>query len=130
MKKATITAIVIAIALAILLIVAVKFIVHSTGNLSGPVQIHNQGEAVTISDAEAEAFYKLFSFRFYNYGIGGCPFHSGLSVTFGDQEFALAYDGCYCAKNLKNGHCIEFTRSEWLQIRELFSKYFGKTLID
>ena len=128
MKKAII--IVIAITLAILLLVFVKFAVHSTGHLSGNVQIHNKENVVTLSDAEAAALYKFFPSRFYNYGVGGCPFDGGLSITFGDREFALAYDGCACAKDLKTGHCIEFSRSEWLQVREIFSKYFGKTLLD
>ena len=102
---------------------------HSTWLPQGLVTIHNQGQAVTLTDAEARTIHTLLTLRFYRYGIGGCPYNDGVSITIGDQEFFLATDGCPTAKDSRNGNCMEFDRVEWKQLQKIFSDHFGKTLI-
>ena len=103
---------------------------HSTWLPQGVVTIHSQGEAVTLTDAEARTIQTLFTLRFYRYGIGGCPYNDGVSITIGDQEFFLATDGCPSAKDSRNGNCMEFDQVEWKLIQKIFSDHFGKTLIN
>ena len=112
-----------------LLIAAVILGIFSTGLPLGMVILHNQEESVALSGAEATAVRTLFIFRFYRYGIGGCPFTDGVSITVGNRAFALATDGCYSAKDLQNDDCMEFNRLEWKRIKDLFAKYFEKTLL-
>ena len=114
----------------VLLIIGAIFAFLSTGVPVGKVTLHNQGESISLFGTEALAIRTLFTFRFYNYGIGGCPFKDGVTLTIGDREFALATDGCYSAKDLGNEDCVEFNWMEWKQIKDLFAKYFGKTLLD
>ena len=118
------------IAAIVLLIAGVILGIFSTGLPLGMVILHNQEESVALSGAEAAAVRTLFIFRFYRYGIGGCPFTDGVSITIGNREFALATDGCYSAKDLQNDDCMEFNRLEWKRIKDLFANYFGETLLD
>ena len=127
-KKVTIIiciAIVVILALAALLI----FHQHSTGLPQGVVTIHNQGQSVILTDAETRTIRSLFTLHFYRYGIGGCPYNDGVSITIGDWEFFLATDGCPTAKDSRNGNCMEFDQVEWKQIQKIFSDHFGNTLI-
>ena len=103
---------------------------HSTWLPQGVVTIHNQDQSVTLSEAEAKAVRAIFTLHFYRYGIGGCPYGDGVSITIGDREFFLATDGCPTAKDSKNGNCMEFDRVQWHQIQKIFSEHFGETLID
>ena len=103
---------------------------HSTGIPTGEVTLYSQGDSVTLSGDEALCIRTLLTFRFYRYGIGGCPFKDGVTLTIGDREFALATDGCESAKDLRNENCVEFNRVEWDKIKELYTKYFGNTLLD
>lgn len=119
------------IIIGILLLLIAGFVLYhfSSGFPLGEVTLLNQGNRITLSGSEAVAVRTLFIFRFYRYGIGGCPFTDGVSLTIGDREFALATDGCYSAKDLQNGDCMEFNRREWKVIKDLFAKYYGKTLL-
>lgn len=126
MKKVLLIVIVAVVALAVLLICYQ----NSTGLLQGSVTIHNQGESVTLSEAEAKVVRSIFTLHFYRYGIGGCPYNDGVSITIGDREFLLATDGCESAKDSKNGNCMEINRVEWKLIQQIFAEHFGKTLID
>lgn len=103
---------------------------HSTGLPQGSVTIHNQGESATITEAEAQVLRSILTLRFYRYGIGGCPYNEGVSITIDEREFFLATDGCPTAKDSKNGNCMEFNQADWKLIQKIFSDYFGKTLID
>lgn len=120
------------IIIGVLLLLVVSFVLFnfSTGFPFGEVTLLNQGDSVTLSGSEAVSVRALFIFRFYRYGIGGCPFKDGVSLTIGNREFALATDGCYSAKDLQNEDCMEFNRMEWKVIKDLYAKYFGKTLLD
>lgn len=129
MKKSVVVILIVALVLA--LIAAVILGVHSTGPLFGTVTLHNKRETFTLSGQEAKDIQRLFAFRFYRYGIGGCPYKDGAWLSIGGREFALATDDCYTAKDLKNENCMEFSRTEWEQITKLYTRYFGYTsLID
>ena len=102
---------------------------HSTWLPQGVITIHNQGESFTLIGSEDRAIRSLFTLRFYRYGIGGCPYTDGVSITIGDREFFLATDGCASAKDSRNGNCMEFNQVDWKQIQKIFFDHFGKTLI-
>jgi hypothetical protein len=127
-KKVTI---IICIAIVVILALAALQICHqhSTWLPQGVVTIHNQGQSVTLTDAEARTIRSILTLHFYRYGIGGCPYNDGVSITIGDREFFLATDGCPTAKDSLNGNCMEFNRADWKQIQKIFSDHFGNTLI-
>ena len=102
---------------------------HSTGLPQGAVTIHNQGESIPLTDAEARTVRSILTLHFYRYGIGGCPYNDGVSITIGGREFFLATDGCPTAKDSRNGNCLEFNQTDWTQLQKIFSDHFGKTMI-
>ena len=109
-----------AIVLAIVLIVGI----FSTGLPMGHVTLSNSSTSVSLSGSEAMAFRTFFTFRFYRYGIGGCPFNESTSIRFGNREFVLATDGCYCVKDVKSGHCIELNEQQWSRLQNMIAEGF------
>jgi hypothetical protein len=126
--------IVLIVSIAIVIIIALAALQichqHSTWLPQGSITIHNQGESVTLIGTEARTIRALFTLHFYRYGIGGCPYSDGVSITIGDREFFLAADGCPTAKDSINGNCIEFNQVDWKQIQKIFNDHYGKTLIN
>ena len=101
----------------------------STGIPSGEAALHYDGKDFPLISEEAEQMKKIFRFKFYDFGIGGCPYEEDISITFGDTVFAIATDGCYSAKEWDAERYIVFSRSEFEQIAALFKKYCGNTPI-
>ena len=119
---------IVCVVLVIVAVVAV-FYFASTGVPPGEVTLRYKGTAVTLTEEEAALMREIFSLKFYNGGIGGCPYEEGTSITFGDTVYAIATDGCHTAKDWQNGCCFEFNRDEFDAIAALFTKYFGNTPI-
>lgn len=111
-----------------LVILAISFF-SSTCIPTGEVTLCYQDIEVTLTPVEAELMREIFSFKFYNGGIGGCPYEEDVTITFGNKAYAIAMDGCYTAKEWHSNRCIEFNRVEFGLIKGLFEKYCGKTEI-
>ena len=127
MKK-TILIRVLCIAL-ILLVIGITIICQSTDIPMGTAVLQYEGKEVTLTQEEAFRMRCIFSFKFYEYGIGGCPYEEDISITFGNTVYAIATDGCYTAKDWHGEHYISFNSVEFDAIAALFEKYFGKTVI-
>ena len=104
--------------------------ISNTGIPLGKATLHYQGADIDLPFGEAMLMRIIFSFKFYDPGIGGCPFEEDISVSFGDTVYAIAKDDCPSAKNWSNSKFIVFNRLEFPQIVALFQKYFGETPID
>lgn len=128
MKKRLIIGIIcIAIATALLLHIG-SYI--CTGVLIGNAALRYQGTEVTLTAEESALMREIFRFKFYNRGIGGCPFDENTSISFENTVFAIALDDCYSAKDMRNNLFIEFNREEFQEIIAVYEKYFGDTMID
>lgn len=101
----------------------------STGIPAGEAVLHYEGKDFPLTREEAEQMRKVFRFKFYDFGIGGCPYEEDISISFGDTVFAIATDDCYTAKEWDAERYIEFSRREFEQIAALFKKYCGDTPI-
>ena len=112
-----------------LLIVRYAYVNYSTGVPTGEVVLHYDGKEFSLTSEEAEQMQKIFRFKFYNFGIGGCYYKENTAITFGNQKFAIALDGCWSAKEWDAEHYIVFSRLEFEQIAALFEKYCGDTPI-
>ena len=103
--------------------------IPNTGNPSGKEMLHYKDTSVELTAAEALCMREIFRYKLYNDGIGGCPFEKDVSISFGDTVYAIALDGCQCAKDWNKEKCIELNNLEFPQIAALFKKYFGDTPI-
>ena len=112
------------IGLAVLVVIILVISLFSTGLPMGKVIITDSTGSVTLSGEEATAFRMFFAFRFYRYGIGGCPFNDGVSISIGNQKFALATDGCQCIKDLTNGPCMELNHEDWQTLMNLIAQAY------
>lgn len=133
MKRRT-KAILICIVILILLILTLLavhliFVNFSTGTPDGEAVLHYEGKDFLLTSEEAEQMRKIFRFKFYDYGIGGCPYEEDISISFGNTVYAIATDGCFTAKEWDAERYIVFSRSEFEQIAALFKKYYGDTQI-
>jgi len=119
---------IVCICLAILVILS-TLAIPSTGNPSGKAMLHYEGTSVELTATEAVSMQQIFRFKLYNDGIGGCPFEEDISISFGDTVYAIALDGCHCAKDWNKERYIELNDLEYQQIAALFKKYCGDTPI-
>lgn len=121
-KRMLIIAIVLAVVLGIL-----RF--FTTGIPIGKAVLTYKGTQVTLTAEESFRMRWILSWKFYDYGIGGCPFREDISISFGNTVYAIACDGCASAKDWNNERYFIFNREEFEQIAALFEKYCDKTLI-
>ena len=131
MKRST-KAVLICIVLLILLILALLIAHHICVNYTtcvptGEAVLHCEGKSFPLTWKDAEQMRKIFDFKFYNPGIGGCHYEGDVAISFGDRVFAIALDGCWTAKEWNIERYIEFNRLEFEQIAALFKKYCGDT---
>ena len=119
---------IICICLATLVILCILAI-PNTGNPSGKAMLHYEGISVELTVAEALCMREIFRYKLYNDGIGGCPFEKDISISFGNTVYAIALDGCRCAKDWNKEKYIELNNLEFQQIADLFKKYCGDTPI-
>ena len=112
------------IGLAVLVAIVLVISLFSTGLPLGKVIITDSTGSVTLRGQEAMAFRMFFAFRFYRYGIGGCAFNDGVSISIGNRQFALATDGCQCVKDISNGPCVEFSNEDWQELSSLISQAY------
>ena len=103
--------------------------IPNTGIPFGKAMLHYQGTDIDLPLGEAMLMRIIFSFKLYNPGIGGCPFEKSISISFGETVYAIALDGCRCAKDWNKERYLELNESEYQQIAALFNKYCGETPI-
>lgn len=127
MKKST-KKWVMGIALAALIIGGILAI-PNTGITFRKAVLHYEGTAIELPVEEALLMRMIFSFKLYDPGIGGCPFEEDVSISFGDTVYAIALDGCHCAKDWNKEKYIELNNLEYQQIAALLKKYCGDTPI-
>lgn len=127
MKKRLII-LVICISLAALVLLGILTI-PNTGNPSGKAMLQYEDISVELTDEEVSYIQQIFRYKRYNDGIGGCPFEKNISVSFGETVYAIALDGCRCAKDWNKEKYLELNESEYQQIAALFKKHFGDTPI-
>jgi len=104
--------------------------IFSTGIPVGKAVLTYKGTQVTLTPEESYQMWKIFVFKFYRYGIGGCPYEEDVTISFGNAVYAIATDDCYTAKEWNKEKYFEFNRLEFQQIAALFEKYCGDTSID
>ncbi len=119
---------IVCICLAILVILS-TLAIPSTGNPSGKAMLRYEDTSIELTVAEALCMQQIFRYKLYNDGIGGCPFEKDISISFGDTVYAIALDGCHCAKDWNKERYIELNDLEYQQIAALFKKYCGDTPI-
>ena len=105
------------------LIVHLVYVNYSTSVPTGTAVLHCEGKSFPLTWKESEQMRKIFDFKFYNPGIGGCYYEEDIAISFGDRVFAIALDGCWTAKEWDAERCIEFNRLEFELIAALFKKY-------
>ena len=131
MKKRTKTVFICIILLILLiltlLIIHYAYANYSTGVPAGEVVLHHDGKEFSLTSEEAEQMRKIFRFKFYDLGIGGCYYEEGTALSFGDRKFAIALDGCYTAKEWDAERYMRLSSSEFEQIADLFKKYWEDT---
>lgn len=127
MKKRLII-LIICISLAALALLGILTI-PNTGNPSGKAVLQYEDISVELTSEEASCIQQIFRHKHYNDGIGGCPFEKSISISFGETVYAIALDGCRCAKDWNKERYLELNESEYQQIAALFNKYCGETPI-
>lgn len=61
----------------------------------------------------------------YTPGQGGCPFDKDISISFGDQIFAIGYDDCPSVYWINSDKCYTVSTEGRNYIVSLFEKYVG-----
>lgn len=80
----------------------------------------------TLSDAETENIRKILSTKNPDYFLlPACGFDKNISISFGNQTFSFACDGCNIAEISPFTRHIDITEEETEYIHSLFEKYGG-----
>ena len=95
---------------AIVLIVAIILAVSGCSR----IRISEEEQAVILMDAK------------HNSGIGGCPYTEKVSISFGNQVFLLATDGCHTICDMQNEKYYEVSSENWAYIASLFEYHGGR----
>ena len=80
----------------------------------------------TLTAEESAKVRQILMDAKHNAGIGGCYYSEQISFTFGDQVFAVAWDGCETIWDVQNDKYYEVDKEEWAYIEALFEQYGGK----
>ena len=78
-----------------------------------------------LTEEETRIAKAYLSSAEYTPGVGGCPFNKNISITFGDQVFAIAYDGCPIIWILDSDKYYTMSEEGRTYIVSLFEKYVG-----
>lgn len=80
----------------------------------------------TLTAEESALVRQILMGAKHNPGIGGCAYTEGVSFTFGDQVYAVAYDGCHTIWDIQNEKYYVVDEAEWDYIVSLFARYGGR----
>lgn len=78
-----------------------------------------------LTEEETRNVKAYLSSAEYTPGEGGCPFDEDISITFGDQVFAIAYDDCPGVWLLDSDKYYTMSEEGRNYIVSLFEKYVG-----
>ncbi|MBO5323072.1 MAG: hypothetical protein J6A88_03095 [Oscillospiraceae bacterium] len=105
-------------------------VIHYDGNAVLKFQGTQTGDNTkitqTLTEEETNKVKTYLTAAKYSPGTGGCPFHENISITFDDQVFAVAYDGCYCIWLVGSDKYYTLSKEGYDYIISLFEKYVGK----
>jgi len=77
-------------------------------------------QAYSLSAAETARLRECLQNAKHNAGIGGCYYHEDISISFGDQVFAIAWDGCETLWDMNTDKYYEIEKKDWEYILSLF----------
>lgn len=80
----------------------------------------------TLTAEESARVRQILMDAKHNAGIGGCAYYEDVSLTFGEQVFAVANDGCETIWDIQNDKYYEVDKEDWTYIKALFEQYGGK----
>ena len=79
----------------------------------------------TLTEEETRKVKDYLTSAKYNPGVGGCPFDERVSITFADQVFAIAGDGCTTIWIVGTDKYYTISEEGRKYIASLFEKYCG-----
>ena len=90
-----------------------------------PAEGNTARYAETLPSAESAKLRQVLMDAKPNPGVGGCAFTENISFTFGDQVFAVAYDGCSVIWDMNNDKYYVLDQEDWDYVISLFVNYVG-----
>lgn len=89
--------------------------------------IYGDKEIVQVLDAEDTAkMSEIFSNKPLDGGsVPSCGFDEDISITFGNQTFAIACDDCAVVKDCKNNKYFDISNEDKEYIVSVFEEYGG-----
>ena len=79
----------------------------------------------TLTEEETRNVKEYLTSAEYSPGVGGCPFDERVSITFADQVFAIAGDGCTTIWIVGTDKYYTISEEGRKYIASLFEKYCG-----
>jgi hypothetical protein len=80
----------------------------------------------TITAEESAKVREILMGAKHNPGIGGCHYTEEISLTFGEQMFLVACDGCNTICDRQNEKYYVVDMEDWEYIVSLFERYGGR----
>lgn len=80
----------------------------------------------TLSVEESAKVRSILMNAKHNPGIGGCAYTEKISITFGEQVFLIAYDGCNTICDTQNSKYYIVNEDDWAYISSLIESYGGR----
>ena len=103
-----------------------RITIHDNGNATLKYSGKWMGDTTEVTqiltEEETRNVKAYLTSATYTPGQGGCPFDEDISITFGDQVFCIAYDGC-AGVRLGTDKYFQISEEGRQYIVSLFVKY-------
>jgi hypothetical protein len=105
--------------------ISINYDGNATLNFSGKAKDDNTELTQILTEEESLKVKTYLSNAKYTPGQGGCPFDESISITFGNQIFAIAYDDCPGVWLPGTDKYYKISEEGRNYIVSLFEKYVG-----
>ena len=105
--------------------ISIRYEGNATLNFCGKWIYDDTRLTQVLTEEETKNAKKYLSEAKYSPGVGGCPFDEDVSIVFGDQVFAIAYDDCPCVYLVGSDKYYTMSEEGRNYIVSLYEKYVG-----